>query len=46
MNKAQNRKMGRKRRQGYKTPQKTNSSIIEDLVESEGENSQFLSSKE
>jgi hypothetical protein len=37
MSKAQNRNMGRKRRQGNMTPQKTSNNIIEDLVESEGD---------
>jgi molybdenum-dependent DNA-binding transcriptional regulator ModE len=31
--------MGRKRRQGNMTPQKTNNNIIEDLVESKGDES-------
>jgi hypothetical protein len=39
MSKVQNRNIGRKRRQGDTTPQKSNNNIIEDLVESEGEES-------
>jgi hypothetical protein len=39
MTKAQHRNMGRKRRQGNTTHQKTNNSIIEDLVESRGDES-------
>jgi hypothetical protein len=31
--------MGRKRRQGYMTPQKTNNNVIKDLMESEGDES-------
>jgi hypothetical protein len=37
--KALNRNMGRQRRQGNITPQKINNDIIEDLVESEGDES-------
>jgi hypothetical protein len=37
MSKTQNRNMERKRRQGSTTPQKINNDIIEDLVESEGD---------
>jgi hypothetical protein len=39
MNKAQNRDMGKERRQGSKTPQKTNNNIIKDLVDSEADES-------
>jgi hypothetical protein len=41
MNEAQNRNMGRKRKQGNKTPQKANYHTIEDLVENEGRNPQL-----
>jgi hypothetical protein len=37
MSKAQYRNMGRKRRQGNMIPQKANNSIIEDLMESKGD---------
>jgi hypothetical protein len=37
--KAQKGNMGRKTRHGNTTPQKTNSNIIQDLVESEGDES-------
>jgi hypothetical protein len=37
MSKAQNRNMGRERRQGNTTLQKTSSNIIEDLMKSEGD---------
>jgi hypothetical protein len=39
MIKSQNRNMGNKRRQGNMTPQKVNSHTIEDLVDSEGNES-------
>jgi hypothetical protein len=39
MNKALNGNMGSKRRQENMTPQKPNNNIIEDLVESEGNES-------
>jgi hypothetical protein len=39
MSKAQNRRIGRKRRQENTTPQKSNNNIIEDLIKSEGDES-------
>jgi hypothetical protein len=39
MRKAQNRNMGAKRRQGNMTPQKVDNQTIEDLVDSEGNES-------
>jgi uncharacterized protein (DUF1697 family) len=39
MSKAQNRNMGRKRRQGNTIPQKANNTTIEDLMESEEDES-------
>jgi hypothetical protein len=46
MNKALNRNIGRKRRQGNMTPQKANNHTIGDLLDNEGEEFQLLRSKE
>jgi hypothetical protein len=41
MNKSQNRSRGNRRSQGNITPKKVNNHIIEDLVDSEGEEASF-----
>jgi hypothetical protein len=43
---ARKRKMRRKRSQGNMTPQKTDNNIIQDFMESKGDESPVLTSKE